>query len=245
MKKIIIFAFLCISNIPLFAQDMANSLIEKAIKDGIVLLRQDFQVLNEDDEPIGNKPGQDCYGRTYTCAARIEGNRFLVIKDFVAPWSNESIVKSEKRHPEVSFSGLLTLSTIDFEQFDCYVESASEEIANHLYFIDGSEIEGFSIDEEAGKKKGYAVWLKSATVPTINTLPTNLSIEILPFNITTKEDTFVYDIAAQPKGNVVGGVYITPAVNGVGSISLKVNGMFEKRGGVWKFISLGKENSNE
>jgi hypothetical protein len=38
------------------AQDMANTLIENAIRKAFVLLRQDYQILNEDDEPIGNKP---------------------------------------------------------------------------------------------------------------------------------------------------------------------------------------------
>lgn len=241
MKKILIIMLLCSAPLWIMAQDMAQDLVERAIRQGIVVLRQDYQLLNEDDEPIGNKPGMNCYGRTYTCGVRIGENQFLVTKDFVTPWINESIVKSNKRNPQVSYSGFLTLNTIDFEQFDYDVEDASEEIANHLYKIEASEIEGFEVDEEAGKKKGYSVWLKCSNKIDMEHVPTGLSLEYTPFSITTKENTFVYELSAQPKGNVIGGVFIVPTVSKIGTIKLKVNGMFEKRGGVWKFISLGKD----
>lgn len=239
MRKIFIAMLLCSSALWAMAQDTSNDLLDRAIKNGIVVLRQDYQILNEDDEPVGNKAGMNCYGRTYTCGVRVGGNQFLVTRDFIAPWSDESIVKSEKRRPEVSYSGFLTLNTIEFEQFDCDVEDAAEQIANHLYEVGGSEAEGFGIDEEAGKKKGYAVWLKCTANNNIDT-PTGLSLEYVPFSITTKETAFVYEIPTQPRGNILGGVFIVPTIDKIGSIELKVNGMFEKRGGVWKFISLGK-----
>lgn len=243
MRRILILIFLCSSTLLIMAQDMANDLIERAIKKGLVVLRQDYQILNEDDEPIGNKPGMNCYGRTYSCGIRIDRNQFLVTKNFVTPWNNESIVKSDKRRPQVSYSGFLTLNTIHFEQFDCDVEEASEEITNHLYKIEASEVEGFEIDENTGKKKGYAVWLKCSNIIDMTHAPTGLSLEFTLFNITTKENTFIYELPTQPKGNIIGGVFIVPTVNKIGTIELKVNGMFEKRGGIWKFISLGKDEN--
>lgn len=227
------------------AQDMANNLIENAIKQGVILFREDYQLLNEDDEPIANKAGQDCYGRSYTCGVRTGESSFLVIKDCVAPWTNQSIVKSEKRHPEISYSGFLTLSTIDFEQFDLDPESAEEVIPNHIYRVEGSEVEGFDVDPESGRKKGYAVWLKAENSFCLTSVPSGLSLDIAPFNINTRAGSYVYDVEKQPEGNVVGGVFITPRVDKVGKISLYVNGLFEKRGGVWKFISLGTEEPNE
>ena len=222
----------------------ANELIDKAIRKGLVVLRQDYQVLNEDDEPVDNKSNLGCYGRTYTCSVRIGENQFLVTKDFVTPWNGESIAKSDKHRPEVSYSGFLTLNTIDFEQFEFDAEDAEEVIQKHLYSIEGSETEGFKLDEEAGKKSGYAVWLKSSNAIKMENVPTGLSIERESFNITTRENNFVYDLPSQPKGNVLGGVFIVPDVSTIGTITLRVNGMFEKRGGVWKLISLGKEDDD-
>lgn len=246
MKKLILALILCATYCGAHAQSLANDLIERAIKNGIVLLRQDYQMLNEDDEPIGNKSGLDCYGRTYTCGVRVGEGDFLVTKEFVAPWwSNESIVKSEKRHPEVSYSGFLTLKTIDFEQFDCDVESAEEVIANHLYTVSGSESEGFELDEEYGKKRGYAVWLKSSNAFSLQVVPSGLTLDIQPYSVSTTEGSYIYDVAKQPTGNVIGGVFLVPSIKKTGEITIKVNGMFEKRGGVWKFISIGKEESIE
>jgi hypothetical protein len=244
MKKTLLTLLFCTASAGLMAQDMANTLIENAIRKAFVLLRQDYQILNEDDEPIGNKPTLGCYGRVYTCGVRVDEDKLLVVKEFVTPWSGESIVKSEKRHPEVSYSGLLELNTIDFEQIDVDVESAEEQVSGHLYIIDGSETPGFMIDESAGKKKGYAVWLKAGSSISIEKVPSGLTLEIKPLNITTKENNAVYELLEQPNGNVVGGAFIVPSIDGIGKIELRVNGMFEKRGGVWKFISLGKDEND-
>lgn len=244
MKKTLLTLLFCTASAGLMAQDMANTLIENAIRKAFVLLRQDYQILNEDDEPIGNKPTLGCYGRVYTCGVRVDEDKLLVAKEFVTPWSSESIVKSEKRHPEVSYSGLLELNTIDFEQIDADVESAEEQVKGHLYTIDGSETPGFMIDESAGKKKGYAVWLKAGSSISIEKVPSGLTLEIKPLNITTKENNAVYELLEQPNGNVVGGAFIVPSIDGIGKIELRVNGMFEKRGGVWKFISLGKDEND-
>lgn len=245
MKKILLTVLACCSICIANAQDFTSNLLEQAAKKGLVVLRQDYQILNEDDDPIGNKPGFDCYGRTYSCGVRVNDDEFLVTKDFIMPWANESLVKSDKRHPEISYSGFLALNTIEFEQIDASVESAEEVIENHLYKVGASEIEGFAIDEEYGKKRGYALWIKSANAFSLEKAPSGLTIEIVPFSITTTEKSFVYDLTKQPTGNVVGGVFIVPSSPAINTILLKVNGMFEKRGGVWKFISLGREESIE
>jgi hypothetical protein len=117
-------------------------------------------------------------------------------------------------------------------------------VSGHLYIIDGSETPGFMIDESAGKKKGYAVWLKAGSSISIEKVPSGLTLEIKPLNITTKENNAVYELLEQPNGNVVGGAFIVPSIDGIGKIELRVNGMFEKRGGVWKFISLGKDEND-
>ena len=244
MKKILFTLLLCAASTNLMAQDMANTLVENAIRKAFVLLRQDYQILNEDDEPIGNKPTLGCYGRVYTCGVRVDEDMLLVAKEFVTPWSSESIVISEKRHPEVSYSGLLELNTIDFEQIDADVDGAEEQVAGHLYTVAGSETPGFLFDESAGKKKGYAVWLKAGSAISVEKVPSGLTLEIIPFSITTKENNAIYELSEQPKGNVIGGAFIVPSIDGIGKIELRVNGMFEKRGGVWKFISLGKDEND-
>ena len=198
----------------------------------------------------GHEPAQDHRGFPAASAsadasgAAVQAEEPALVKEFIAPWSTESIVKSEKRHPEVSYSGLLELNTIDFEQIDADVEGAEEQVAGHLYTVDGSETPGFMIDESAGKKKGYAVWLKAGSTINVEKVPSGLTLSMIPFSITTKENNAVYELPEQPKGNVVGGAFIVPSIDGIGKIELRVNGMFEKRGGVWKFISLGKDEND-
>ena len=228
------------------SQSYIDQQVEKTISKGFVLLRQDYQILNEDDEAYNNQPGTDFFGRTYTCGIRLDSNDYLVERSFVKPWLNDtSVPKGNKYHQIVSFSAYREMDSKEPEQMDVDVEIARDVVENHLFTVSGSELSGFEMDREYGKKIGLAVWLVSATQYNANIPPTELSLVITPLSIATKEEQKIYDIASQPTGNIIGGAFIIPKIERVGQISFKVNGMFEKLGGVWKLISLGNEQSIE
>ncbi len=239
-SKTMFVLLLCLFATEGMAQISLDDLIYKSLKKGFVLLQQDYLVLDEDDEPYG--PHKDYYGRTYTCAIRINQTELLVEQDFLKPWSDDlSIPKSDKYHCTISNTAYKDIESKEMEQIELDVESAEELVGNHIYKLSGSEEESFPIDDQYGKKRGYIVWLISATNFNKDKEPTGLSLDILPFNITTNDSKSVYDLPSQPKGNVVGGAYLIPYSSHTGQIAFKVNGMMEKIGGIWKLISLGTE----
>ena len=246
MKKTFLLMLGLMAVTAVMAQSTLENISQRAINKGFILLRQDYQLLNEDDEPVGLKPGKECYGTSYTCAVRFGTDNYIANRDFFKPWNNDkTIVKGSTNTPKVSYTGYRDLKTVEFEELDADPETASEILENHLYTFGGSEIEGFETDECYGKKRGFAVWMISDKPFDANNAPGKLSLDIKPMNITTRENTQVYDLTQQPTGNVIGGAYLVPSLKGVGKIEFRINGLFEKIGGVWKFISLGTDEPDD
>ena len=228
------------------AQVFENDIFFNSIKEGFVLLQHNYQVLNEDYEPIGNKSGKDFYGRIFTCGIRVGSGEFLVEQDFIKPWSEDtSIPKSDKYECVSSYTGYMELSTIEIESLNTDVESANALVENHIYSISGNELEGLEIDTQFGKKRGYAVWLVSKTDFSAINAPTGLNLNITPLNITTNGSRSTYNIINQPEGHIIGGAFLVPHSEQMGQIKFRVNGIFEKIGGVWKLVSLGTEEPDD
>ena len=228
------------------AQNALEMISQRAITKGFVLLRQDYVLMNEEDEPVNLKEGETCNGSGYTCAVRVSTANYLLNRDFTKPWSAEkALPKNSTNHYAINYTGYRELNSTEFEEIDADPETADNVVENHLSQIEASEIEGFEIDECYGKKRGFAVWLVSDKAFGPKAEPGKLSIDIKPMNITTRENNQVYDLTQQPTGNVLGGAFLVPTIQGLGKIIFRVNGVFEKVGGVWKLISLGTDEPDD
>ncbi len=243
MKRNFIVAMLCMLAVGTAkAQNDLGMFLMRSLQNGFFLFSQEYQLLNEDDEPVRNKPGKEYYGRQFCCGIMAEGDVILVDNNFIKPWLNDNtITRSKKYHTGVSSTLSMDFEFPEFDEFETDVESATEVIEGNCYSITGNGKEGFKIDNTCGKKSGYAVWLVSATPFDINKAPSKISLKIASMNITTTEDKHVYSMSTQPTGNVIGGAFLLPIAEGVGRISFAVNGIFTKESGAWKFVSLGTE----
>ena len=246
MKKFLLTLVSLMSLTSAFAQSSLEAISQRALTRGFVLLRQDYVLLNEDDEPVNLKEGETFHGSGYSCAVRVGTENLMLNRDFTKAWSAEKpLTKNDTTHYEINYTGYRELKSTDFEEISADPETASNIVENHIYQISGSEIEGFEIDECYGKKRGIAVWLLSDKAFGPKSEPGKLSLEFKPMNITTRENTQIYDISQQPSGNVLGGAFLVPSIQGLGKIVFRVNGVFEKVGGVWKLISLGTDEPDD
>lgn len=247
MKKIIISLAFLVSCCPFTssAQSLFDEVINKSIRDGFVVLTQEYQMLNEDGEPVSNQLGKNYRGRQHSCGVRTLESSVLLPNSFMCPWKKETSSFKKKYEMIVSTCTLMECSLSEPENIDCDLDNANEVISNHIYSFEISEKPGFEIDNYYGKKKGLAVWVCAANEITDDSNPTELQINVVPMSITTKEDVSVYNLTNQPNGNVIGGAFLTLSTESVGKISVKVNGVFEKFGGVWNMVSLGKDEPDE
>jgi len=246
-KRNLIVALLCLLAVGTAkAQNDLGMFLMRSLQDGFFLFSQEYQLQNEDDEPVRNKPGKEYYGRLFCCGIAVEGENLLVDRNFIRPWTDDkTITKSKKYHTAVSATNLMEFGSLEFDEFDTDVEGATEVVEDYCYSISGAGKEGFKIDNHYGKKRGYAVWLVSASPFDMEKAPTKVSLKIATMNITTSESKQVYNMPSQPTGNIIGGAFLLPVSEGVGRISFAINGIFAKVGGVWKFVSLGTEEAEE
>lgn len=241
MKKTfsVLICLLCLGGIQ--AQD-ASSFLEPIIKKAFVLVRQDYILKNNETDDAFTQNGLKYYGRIYGLGVRGDNNNFIVPMEIVKPWyKDESIKGNDKYTPEISNTSYRTIGSVEFEPVEG-AGSGDEIVPNQVYSINGSEDRGFAIDTKCGNKSGYAVWLLSRDAMTPDNDLTILSLQIEPFSITTAEGGVTYDLEKQPKGDVVGGIFIVTNQEEFGTIVLQVNGLFRKIGGIWKFVSMGTES---
>lgn len=244
-NRISIIIFLLCFSYTSFAQNVFDEMFNQSIKDGFIWLTQEYQMLNEDGEPVSNKPGKDYRGRQHSCGVRVSSSSVLVTSNFACPWKKETAAYKKKYEMIVSTCKYLETSLLEAESLDCDVESADEVVSNHVYSFDFSEKKGFEIDDTYGKKKGVAVWLYSSNKVSEDSNPTEIKIKSAPMSITTKDGSSVYSLSSQPTGNVIGGAFLTYTSESTGYITLKVNGIFELVGGLWNMISLGVNEPDE
>lgn len=246
MKKFLLTLVTLMSLTSAFAQSSLEAISQRALTRGFVLLRQDYVLMNEDDEPVNLKEGETCHGSGYSCAIRVGTEDLMINRDFTKAWAGEkALPKNSTNHYSINYTGYREINSTEFEEIDADPETASSMVENHIYQISGSEIEGFEIDECYGKKRGIAVWLLSDKAFGPKSEPGKLSLEFKPMNITARENTQVYDITQQPSGNVLGGAFLVPSIQGLGKLFFRVNGVFEKVGGQWKLISLGTDEPDD
>ena len=240
-KRFVILLSLLALTANMIAQDFLEQYLNQSILESIVIFRQDYQVVDEDDEAVNNQEGQLFFNRIYTIGVRIGETDYLVNRDFAKPWLRDNVASNDTYHPVISASAIQKMGENKFRPFGTDVESATEEVENHLYLISESKKEGFQKDCYYGNKCGYAVWVKSSTPFNSVTTPTDIHVEISKLEVTTREKPRLFDIPTQPEGYVIGGFFLIPSMEHPGEIKLRVNGLFEMKGDLWKLVSLGTE----
>lgn len=228
-------------SISMVAQDYLEQFLNKSITESIVIFRQDYQIVDEDDEAVNNQEGQLFFNRIYTFGVRVGETDYLVNRDFTKPWIRDNVTASDSYHPIISASAYQKLGEKQFKRFGGDAESATEEVENHLYLLSESKKTGFQKDTYYGSKSGYAVWIKSKTGFNSLTPPTDIFVEIEQLDVTTREKPRLFDLLKQPSGYVIGGFYLIPSMESPSDIKLKINGLFEMKGDTWKLVSLGTD----
>lgn len=220
--------------------DALGEFLSPLVEKGVVLIRQDYQLVDPDNDRIYNMDDLDYYGRTYSLGVRLVDNRYMVSTEVVKPWEKD-LGGNEKFVPRISRTAYRGVKALDYEPLS-YDEAESEELLqDRIFAIPGSEEAGFEIDTQYGNKNGFILWL-CAESPLVNGSDlSKLNVSITKLDIRTREDLYLYDVSRQPDDSVVGGVFLTPRSDEMGKVSFRVNGMLQKVGGVWKLVSFGTD----
>lgn len=247
MKKIILLISLVLP-LQVAAQVFKTSnqkIVEDAIKSGLVIYRQSYQLQDNSTNQIYGKNGRDEFGKSYSIGIKVE-DHLLVPKSALAPWeSDQSYQRYTSTHRPLLYKTRARI-VCDTLEYECHPLIDSTIILSDNRFIQLKDTTflmspGFAIDAHPGKKDGWVVWITSEnniemsdTIRTENFMIYNKELNISADSVRVKIDN------PQTEKKIWGGIYITPKQTQVGTIQFYINGIMQYVGEQWYVYTLSR-----
>ena len=240
MNKVWLAAILSIISLNGLAQNtFIEDMLSKMGDEMIVILRQDYQLIDEDDN-IKNAENKDYWKRTYSLAMRVGDDLFMISDEAVKPWGKEAFSKNSKFKPAISSTAVRPLGAIEFDEIDFDEDELDEIQGNRIYAFSGSELPGASVVSPLGHLDVYIVTAECATPLSEADESTKFitNVRCMPLNFSNK---FIYDLKAELPESTFGGFAFVPVVIRPGLIDFCTIGMLQKVGGIWKLITVSED----
>lgn len=214
-----------------------ESVLRDHAKKSFVVIRQDYQLVNEEAGEIKNAPGKDYWKRTYSLGVRVGNENYLISADAVKPWRNESLSKNDQFQPAISYTAVKPVYAIEFDELIFDDSDFSEIAADRLYIMLGSEEPGLTVMSPEGKLSGYAIMAVPDTPLSDDNETSQFTISVTPMAFSFSESKKLYTPAVELPANAMGGVFVVPVSFRPGLLEFCITGAFQKIGGLWKLVS--------
>lgn len=227
-----------------FTPSMFNSpnqqLVKQAVRDGIVLIRSDYQLLDTVANERYGWNHRDMFNSVYSVGVKA-GDGYMVSDRFVRPWSYDGRylgLTGVAYVPVVSRTVCRMMSDTVMTEID-YAASEICPLEDSLAYLVGGtarEVRGFSVDSAAGDKDGWLVWV----VAEDSTLSDNSELSLVTYrhSMTLAKDTLRYQLPDPVTTDyVVGGFYVVPQNTAVGVLDFKLAGFAVLKDGHWDLVT--------
>ncbi|GAP71198.1 hypothetical protein SAMD00024442_1_11 [Candidatus Symbiothrix dinenymphae] len=254
MKRFVLFLMVCLAVVqPLDAQFALRSLssgnqqlIEEAVRDGLFVVRQSYQLRDSVTSYGWNNLPQ--FGTTYSLGVKVVDGYYLDAQA-VTPWlydpKFDEYRDSKQYTPVISQTDCYRLSDTTFRKVSFRLPSEGVGSSNFQFVTDSLFAnEGFAADNSDGAKAGWLVWVVSAdSLDKITAGALSLLIYRNELKFEAGENTYKIDAPTTTK-TVVGGIYIVPKTEGIGKISFYLGGIAHRQEGDWRVVRLGESEAN-
>lgn len=241
MKRIIVSIAVLIASlncaVAQFSQSLFNSssqqFVEQAVKDGIVLLRQDYQLLDTLSNTRYGWNHQEVFNSIYSVGFKVEGG-YVVNERFVRPWNFDQRYRELRDTTYVPvISRTRSKSMADTVYTDVkYNPDYKRSIRDSLiYRVDSltHERRGLRIDSSLGEKEGWLIWVTSAD--SLLQENTQLSVVTYKHQITIEENKKEYALPKPATSkNIVTGILVVPNNTQIGVLDFQIIGYAYQRG---------------
>lgn len=261
MKRIIVSIAVLIASlncaVAQFSQSLFNSssqqFVEQAVKDGIVLLRQDYQLLDTLSNTRYGWNHQEVFNSIYSVGFKVEGG-YVVNERFVRPWNFDQRYRELRDTTYVPvISRTRSKSMADTVYTDVkYNPDYKRSIRDSLiYRVDSltHERRGLRIDSSLGEKEGWLIWVTSAD--SLLQENTQLSVVTYKHQITIEENKKEYALPKPATSkNIVTGILVVPNNTQIGVLDFQIIGYAYERGDDWYVIrdvdiaTIPEQNNN-
>lgn len=208
------------------------------LKDAFVVVRQDYQLVDEEEGDVINSDGKNYWKRGYSMGARIGDSDFLVSGDVVTPWAKDGLSSHDRHQPMISATAFRSFDATEFEPLDFTTDGVTEYRAKRLYATPGSEMPGLSVTGVSGRTGGYAVWAIPDKAVEANDGLVSFSLRFVQMTVTFTDGRSIYDVTPECDEETFGGFFLVPLKSHPGCVDFGIAGMFQRIGGVWKLVSV-------
>lgn len=249
MKRIIVFLFVAlIANIASaqlpqgFLGTSPNQImVENAVEKGVLLVKQDFQLLDTASNTLFGRNNQEMFGSTYSIAYKLK-NVCVVSDKFINPWQYDDNFKkienntylpiiSRTQYRDITDS---TMQVMNFRSENC------KPIADNVFCYTDNINSGFSVETTNGEKEGWIVWLQYSGNLSEST---EISIATFRHKVEFKDGVKEYELTKLNKtDNYVCGFYVIPHYS-VGTIEFMFGGTIHKKNNKWVLVRIDEDDN--
>lgn len=226
-----------------FTQSMFNSpnqqLVEQAVRNGVVLLRQDYQLLDTVTNERYGWNHRDMFNSVYSVGIKV-GDGYVVSDRFMRPWSYDGRyldLTGVTYVPVVSKTmGRIITDTVMTEiKYGVSDVCPLEDSLAYRIDCEDSELEGFTVNSSAGAKDGWLVWVVAEDSTLSDS--SDLSLVTYRYSMTLDDDTLSYRLPEPVASDyIVGGFYVVPQNTSVGKLDFKLVGFAALRDSLWYLV---------
>ena len=223
-----------------------QQLIEEAVRDGIFIFRQSYQLKDTNTNKLYGWNNAEHFGSTLSLGIKVKNGYYLDLKA-VEPWryDNKFVEFNYQKlyAPVISESKYRSLTNDGVFSVFPYDKNKLKPLAGGQFFFAQDPFfnnNGFDIDDSNGNKDGWLIWVVSSD--SIKTAG-NESFSLLVYRnrLTFDLGKGEYTINNPPSENrILGGFYIVPDITGIGKISFYISGLLNKRGDSWQVVRLNE-----
>ena len=250
---LIIFVYVDVVAQPSLLQSSNQQLIVDAVEDGVFIVRRCYQL----QDATAATPtyfgwqNHDWFGETYSLGIKVKEGYYLsdlAIRPWIYDKKFEQYAESKKFAPILSVSEYRMLEDTSYQTLP-YRGVLMKDISTHRVYlaqdIASFHQRGFSVDDSAGMKKGWLVWLvfDKPLEEQNNQKPTFL---IYRSELIFDQEKEYYEIR-DPVTNkhILSGFYVVPEITDIGQINFILTGILHRENDKWQIVRFqNSANSN-
>lgn len=224
--------------------------IEKAVEQGLVGIRQDFQLEDTITEKTYNYGGDpNRFGGQTSFLVKLD-NGFVIPDEILHPWDydpNYPEFKNKQYVPFFNRTSLLKVSQSNWKELEIPFWPTEEgELANGLKYVKDEESisNGFHRFSGFGKKEVWIVWLLLSEDKSSTEIHCEFVTKQIELNLEKGKKLYKME-TPESKLNLLGGIVVEPIFNGVGRVDFALVGVIGKTDGEYNMAVIETNMAEE
>lgn len=226
------------------------SILESALQEGFVCIKQDFQLEDTLTGTLYNLgDNKDGFGAQVSFMVKLD-HGFIIPDEIMHPWDydpNYPEYKNKQYFPVINRTSLLAVSQSDWEKQDIpFWPTEKGKLANGLKYVidEKTASQGFHRSSGYGKKSVWIVWL--LTTEQGFSKETQCQFVTEPMELTIEKGKKLYKMD-EPKSKltVMSGIVVEPIYHGIGHVDFALVGVIGNSNGVYNMAIIEPNMAEE